>query len=740
DPPATAGGTDSQIIAPQRFRPVVTLFFPVVNFLAFIKNFTPLPDFEENGMKRLATPLLTLALALCAATAVVAQQARRPFTINDLLKVRRVGDPQLSPDGRMIAYTITDPDRAANRGRTQIYLIPVGGGAPRQLTSGDGSSTSPRWSPDGQRIAFTTGGQIWTMDAAGGDRRQITSISTGAADPVWSPDGRMIAFVSDVYPACADDACNKGRDAQAAESKVKAKVIDRLLYRHWSAWKDGKRTHVFVVASDGAGAARDLTPGDYDAPPFSLGGPADYAFSPDSKELAFARNTDKVEATSTNGDIFVVPVTGGEARRLTGDNRGADLSPLYSPDGRYLAYRSQATAGFESDRWRLMLYDRQTNRARELTPKLDSYVEGFVFTPDGKYVYFVTGERGRHPAYVVPVEGGEPVRVLQGFNDDLKISADGRTMVFTRSSAGVPTEIYATRIADPRTRIAQGESAVVRVTKTNDEFLANFSLPPAEELTWEGAGGVRVSGWLVKPPDFDAARKYPLLVLIHGGPQSAWNDSWGYRWNPQVFAAAGYVVLMPNPRGSIGFGQQFVNEISGDWAGRVYTDIMNGAAHTLSLGYVDRERVGAAGGSYGGYMVNWILGHNDDPRFRFKALVSHAGLLNLESMYGVTEELWFPEWEFKGTPWDNPEMYRRWSPHLFAKNFRTPTLVTHGELDYRVPIGEGLQLFTYLQKQGVDSKLLYFPDEGHWILKPQNSELWYNTVIGWFDTHLKQKA
>ncbi|MDQ3133926.1 MAG: S9 family peptidase [Acidobacteriota bacterium] len=688
-------------------------------------------------MKRSFSLLGCALLLLAIGNAVAQPSSRQPLTIDDLLKVRRVGDPQLSPDGKLIAYTISDPDKAANRSRTQIYLISVDGGEPKQLTNGQSSASTPRWSPDGQRIAFVTGGQLNVMDATGGGVKKITTISTSAGDPVWSPDGKMIAFVSDIYPDCADDACNQKRDAALEEGKVKAKTIDRLLYRHWNTWKDGKRTHVFIVSADG-GTARDLTPGNYDAPPFSLGGPPDYAFSLDSKELAFARNTEKVEATSTNNDIFIVPVAGGEAQRITSGNTGSDQSPLYSPDGRFIAYRSQQRGGFESDRWRLMLYERQSKQSRELLPKYDAYVDAFTFAPDSKHVYFVSGERGRQPAYVVPIEGGDPIKFLEGFNDDLKLSADGKTMVFTRSSSVMPTEIFVTRVADPRQRIAQGGSAVRQVTHTNDALMARFNLPPGEEVTWDGAGGTKVSGWLFKPINFDANKKYPLAVLIHGGPQGAWNDNWSYRWNPQIYASQGYAVFLPNPRGSTGFGQQFTDDISGDWGGKVYTDIVNGVAHVIGMGFVDKERIGAAGGSYGGYMVNWIAGHNDDPRFRFNALVSHAGVFNLTSMYGVTEELWFTEWEFKGTPWDNPELYTRWSPHMFVKNFKTPTLVIHGELDYRVPVGEGFQLFTALQKQGVPSKLLYFPDEGHWILKPQNSELWYNTVIGWFDMYLRK--
>jgi dipeptidyl aminopeptidase/acylaminoacyl peptidase len=654
-----------------------------------------------------------------------------PFTVNDLLKVRRVGDPQVSPDNRMIAYTIADTDKEANKRITQIYLISIDGGEPKQLTSGESSNSSPRWSPDGKRIAFIStregGSQIWTMDINGGDLKRITNISTGASGLLWSPDGRWIAFVSDVYPECKDDECNRRREEEVSKSKVKAKVIDRLLYRHWDTWKDNKRTHVLVVSSDGKDI-RDLTPGDYDAPPFSLGGPLDYHFSPDSKELAFARNTDKNEALSTNGDIFIVPVAGGEPERITGKNTGNDLSPQYSPDGRYIAYRSQAKAGFESDRWKLMLYDRSTKQVRSLTESLDTWVESFIFTNDGKRLYLTGSERGRQLIYSVPVEGGSIERVItEKFNDDLNITTDGKLLVFTRQSSQRPVEIFKAN--------ADG-TGIVQLTKTNEDQLKVFNLRAAEEVTWEGANGTKVHGFVYKPANFREDKRWPLLVLIHGGPQGAWTEAWSYRWNPQVFASAGYVVFAPNPRGSTGYGQKFVDEISGDWAGKVFIDIMNGVERLASLGYIDRDRIGAAGASYGGYMINWIAGHNDNPKAQFKVLVCHAGLFNLSSMYGVTEELWFPEWEFKGTPWDNPELYERWSPHKFVKNFKTPMLIIHGELDYRVPVGEGFQMFTALQRQGIPSKLLYFPDEGHWIQKPQNSELWYRTVLDWVNSYL----
>ena len=662
--------------------------------------------------------------------------AQMPFTFNEMLAAKRVGDPQLSPDGGLIAYTIGVVNKDANRTVTQIYTMLPDGSNQKQITTGDKSNSSPRWSPDGKQIAFVSGGQIWRMEPDGDDKKQVTTISTGASNPVWSPDGKWIAFNSDVYPECTSDDCNKNEDAKAESSKVQAKVTDRLLYRHWVEWRDRKRTHVFVVPAAG-GIAADFTPGDFDSPPYGASSGTDYAFSPDSKEIVFLKNPDKVEATSTNSDIIVASLFDKNQKNITVANRGYDASPAYTPDGKYIIFRSQATPTFEADRWRIMRYNRQTGETVELTRGFDQQVDEFAVSPDSKTIYFSAGQRGRSPIFSIPVEPDLRLRVATFVKPvvggvaagSLNVTPDGRSIVFTSSSAAMPAEIM---------RVGIDGSGLMPLTRANADAFGRYGLQKAEELEWTGGANARIHGFVIKPANFDASRKYPLLVLIHGGPQGAWSDNWGYRWNPQIFANAGYVVFMPNQRGSTGYGQQFVNDVSGDWGGRAYVDIMNGVAEVIKRPYVDRTNIGAAGASYGGYMVDWILGHNNDRRFKFKTLVSHAGVYNLESMAGATEELWFVNWEFKGMPWQNAVNYERWSPHKFAKNFSTPTLVTAGELDYRVPVDQSLQLFTALQLNNVDSKLIVFPDEGHWILKPQNSEFWYRNVLDWLGKHLKQ--
>jgi dipeptidyl aminopeptidase/acylaminoacyl peptidase len=629
----------------------------------------------------------------------------------------------LSPDGRTVAFTVQTVDLDKNTKPQQIYTVGVNGGFPRQITRDGTANQRPRWSPDSRQIYYVSNrdgsNQVWRMDADGSNGRQISRLSTEADGILISNDGKKIVFESSVYPECgADDGCNKRKIDDDAKNKVKARIYTSLLYRHWNDWQSLRREHLMVMTTEG-GEVRDLTPGNRDVPPFSLGGPDDYAISPDSLELAFAMNVDANLATSTNSDIYTVPLTGGEPRKIT-ISPGADLSPQYSPDGRYLAFRSQTRPGYESDQWRLMVLERASGRTTNLTEATDRWVESFTWSPDSTRLFFTIEDRGRTILRRIPVTGGGTDTIISGDSsvDDVQFNSANTFMIYTEQSGAHPTEIF---------RVSSSGGSGIPLTRLNDALLQNSTIRPLESFSVESADKTRVYAFVAKPPDFSESRKYPVLFLIHGGPQGAWGETWTYRWNAQVFASAGYLVVMPNPRGSTGYGQRFIDEINGDWGGKVYDDIMAVVDHVSTLPYADPDRMAAAGGSYGGYMIDWMLGHTT----RFKAMVSHDGVFDLRSMAGATEELWFPLWEFKGMPWDNPEMYEKWSPSYYVKEFKTPTLVFHGELDYRVPVDQGLQLFTSLQLQKVPSKIVLFPDEGHWVLKPQNSVLWYTQFLDW---------
>jgi dipeptidyl aminopeptidase/acylaminoacyl peptidase len=686
----------------------------------------------------------SFALALLRAAGISAfaqDRPKHPITFADMTGMHRTAEPQISRDGKWVAYTVTTPDMEANRGASNIWVVATSGGSELQLTR-SGHDSSPVWSPDGKTLAFLSSrsgeAQVYLLSMEGGEAHPLTKLSTGADMVKWSPDGKTIAFTSSVYPDCvshsaaalnSDDDCNGKRDAEKEKNKVKAHVAERLLYRHWTHWNEGKRSHLFVVPADGGAAPRDLTVGaDYDIPPDERGGPGDINFSPDSKEICFTAVTDRMEAISTNGDLFIVPVAGGEAKRIT-TQQGFDGNPVYSPDGKYLAYHAQLAPGYEADRWRVMLYDRQSGKKENLSESFDRSAEELAWSADSKTIFFTAENETQKPVYAMAARAGaEPKKIFADtYNTAISFSADGQTLVFERTSLMMPAEVFAS---------ATDGSNVRQLSHQNDSILAALEMNAPETFWFEGAEGTKVQAMLIRPPKFDATKKYPLLVLLHGGPQTMWSNAWGYRWNSQVFSAAGYVTLMINRRGSTGYGQKFTDEITNDWGGKAYVDVMNGVDYTLKkYPFADGARMAAAGGSYGGYMADWIATHNG----RFKAIVSHASVYDKVAMY-ATEELWFEEHDMQGTPWTNPESYRKWAPVTYAGElgkYKTPTLVIAGERDFRVPYTQSLEFFNALQRQGVPSKLVVFPDEGHWVLKPQNSQFWYKTFLDWLALYVK---
>jgi dipeptidyl aminopeptidase/acylaminoacyl peptidase len=745
-------------------------------------------------MRRLVLSLLVLAFTLS-----VFAQAKHPFTFEDMMKLKRVGEPEVSPDGKWVIFSVVNVDLEANTKTPHIWIVPTTGGQERDIIS-DRDADRPRWAPDGKHFAFLTtlGGksQVFSADFDGDTGKvtgihQLTSIATEAGGEIWSPDGKNILFTSDVYPGCdgepkAEAGCNERKVEEHEKSKVKALIFDRLLYRHWNAFKEGKRSHIFITPATPpiAGGSsdfklplhypppRDLTPGDYDAPVFSLGGQDNYAFSPDGQEICYASNHDKNEAASTNNDLWIVPAEFphdarpedvlAKTKNITADNPASDSTPLYSPDGRYIAYRAQQRPGYESDRFDLMLYDRKAGTRTQVMVGPDRSIGTYAWSPDSSRIFYVetddeaqqkgqkmvwSNDLGNNGIQVKDSQTGKSVgvrvqsneRVTRGYDDDLALSPDGKTLLFTQMSLERPIEIE--KVALPLRIDPYDLPKVAQLTHLNDSFLSQISMSPLETFWFVGANSDKVQGFLVKPPNFDASKKYPVKFLIHGGPQGAWGDDWSYRWNAELFAAptpstpSGYVVIMINFHGSTGYGQKFTDAINGDWGGAPFEDLMKGLDYAeQTYPFIDKTRECALGASYGGYMINWILGHTD----RFKCLVSHDGMFNAESAWGTTEELWFNNWEFKGTPYDNRASYEKWSPHQYAKNFKTPTLVIHGQRDYRLDVSEGLQLFTTLQEEGVPSKMLYFPDEGHWVQKPQNAQLWYKTVNDWVDQWTKK--
>jgi dipeptidyl aminopeptidase/acylaminoacyl peptidase len=716
---------------------------------------------------------------LFAATLASAQTNKRAMTFEDMMNMKRLGSTAVSTDGKWLGYSVTTVNLEKNTKTAELWLQPIAGGEAIKVVAAQPGDDGLQFSPDNKRILFTSsredGQQIWLADfdattGATSNAKKLTAISTEADNAKWSPDSKAIIFTSSVYPDCpaiteadatAGNKCNADRDAALAASKVKAQIFTHLLYRHWNHFTDDKRSHLFQVLIE-SGGVRDLTPNDpHDVPPFSLEGGGGFDISPDSKELAFTENLDEEPAISTNADIFTLDLTNSAAKPVkVSTSQGGDFNPAYSPDGKYLAWRSQRRPGYESDKFRLLLYDRAAKTEKDLLPKIDSWVDEFAWGASSQQIAFVSGACGEANVYVTSPRHETAMQITKNseFSDIHLLPIPDRpgmvekggigAIVAVRMNVKQPSEVVLVSLGDTQEAVKDqpgvdnfDDSPVGSLTHLNDALLEQLDLPKMEDFWFPASDGTKVEGFLIKPPSFDPAKKYPLKFLIHGGPQGAWGDSWSYRWNAELFAANGYVVVMINPGGSTGYGQAFVDRVNGDWGGKPFTDLMTGLTYAEQhYPFIDKNRECALGASYGGYMANWVLGHTN----RFKCIVSHDGMFNAESAYGSTEEDWFNQWEFKGNPWDyygkpdseNP--FRKWSPSLYAKNFKTPTLVIHGQLDYRLDVSEGFQLFDTLQLLHVPSKMLYFPDEGHWVLKPQNSQLWWKTVNDWVDQWTKE--
>jgi dipeptidyl aminopeptidase/acylaminoacyl peptidase len=807
------------------------------------------------GLAQGAAPLVATDMlnAQQSAAAVPSKAVvKRPMTFADLQRMKRVSDPQVSASGKWVMFSVVDVDLEKNSKVSHLWVVPLDGGTAdssaalrndnqksageRQVTFWKEGESGGRFSPDGKQVLFIANDSVTGLsqiflapwDEAGGTLGtpvRLTNVSTEADGAIWSPNSKRILFASRVYPECSneaswldEDACNKKKDDAAAANPVKAQVWDHLLYRHWDHYVGPKRSHVLVVSATDGNAVRDLTPrrdiGDAEAPTFSLGGPLGYAWAPGSEEIAYVTNLDLVPAASTNNDVFTLLLddAGAKPRKIS-TSLGSDDGPAYSPDGKYLAFRSQARAGYESDRFRLMLFDRAGQHLIDVELKvrpyagppliakegskpprpvpvavkpehdLDRWVDEFIWASDSQRIFFTAADAGQEIIYGTNVPSGNLHRYGKFVGGDtagewssLIQIGPGYRLGGILMRADKPAEVAIANMSEMDDSgfinmpvVSKSPSAMKMynlrpgiplatpnyLTHLNDALVDRLNMPPLEPFWFEGAEATKVQGFIIRPPNFDSAKRYPLKFLIHGGPQGAWGDAWSYRWNPELMAASGYVVVMVNPRGSTGYGQAFIDGVNGDWGGKAYVDLMKGLDYAeAKYPFIDKTRECALGASYGGFMADWILTHTN----RFACIVTHDGMFNPQSAYGTTEELWFNEWEFRqkdakggtpvqpGQPWnyfDKPvamDPFRKWSPMLSIKNAKTPTLVIHSQRDYRLDVSEGLQLFTALQRLNVPSKMLYFPDEGHWVLKPQNSKLWYETVGDWCDRWTKTGA